>query len=138
MDTVQFSKEIVAFLAEPNFMILGTLRIDKTIQMTVVWFTYENGLFLISTTTQRVKYKNIVRNPQVTFVIVDNKNPYKFIQVRGTVIISKEGAYDLIDSLSEKYIGSKPYKGDPDRTDQRVVLTIRAQDYMVNGFSHEN
>ena len=118
------SKEIQKFLEEPNLMILGTLRRDNTIQMTPVWFCFVNGIFEVSTTTQRVKYKNISLNPHVTFVIVDKNNPYRFVQTRGIATITKEKAHELIDNLSKRYTGVTPYQGDPEHKEDRVIITI--------------
>jgi PPOX class probable F420-dependent enzyme len=115
-------------------MTLGTLNKNNHIQLTLVWYEYEKGVFLVSTTTNRTKYKNMQNNKEVTFLIYDQENPYRYVQVRGTVSFSKEKAHDLIDRLSQKYMGKTPYPGDPDRKEDRVIVTITPTTYQAWGF----
>lgn len=106
-------------------MVLGTLRPDGTIQMTIVWFEYVKGIFKVSTIIERIKYKNVVKDPRVSFVIYDLHDPYNFLQVGGKVTkITKTGAHELIDHLSQTYLGTTPYHGDPKHQQNRVVLEI--------------
>ena len=61
------------------------------------------------------------RAPKVALAISDPDNPYRYIQIRGKVVeITEEGAYDMIDHLSDKYRG-EPY----DHTEGEVRVTYR-------------
>ena len=132
---LKFPQNILDFLKEPNFMALGTIRKDGSVQMTIVWFEYENGAFRISTTTPRIKYKNIARNPNVTMLIYDRGNPYRYLQIQGNVSdITKEGSYDFIDKLSGRYTGNAKYKNDPERKEDRVIISIEPIRYSSVGF----
>lgn len=134
--TVNFPQNILDFLKEPNFMVFGTVRRDSGPQMTIVWFEYENGAFKISTTTPRVKYKNISRDPRATMLIYDRGNPYRYLQIQGRVSdITKEGAYDFIDKLSGRYTGNAKYKNDPERKEDRVIISIEPIRYSSVGFA---
>lgn len=130
---MEFPENTKTFLNEPNFMIIGTLRKNNTIQMTVVWFAYNNGIFKVSTSSKTIKYKNIMNNPNVTFVILDRNNPLKFMQVSGTATITRKGAHEFIDSLSSHYVGVTPYQGDPEHKEDRVIITIQPEKYMTSG-----
>ncbi len=132
---MQFPEEIQEFLQQPHFMVLGTLRHDNTIQMSVVWYEFVNNTFRVSTTTERAKYTNILRNPHVTFVIVNKDNSYQYIQVTGIATISTEGAHIVIDNLSQRYIGKKPYPADPEHKEDRVIITITPEKYTAMGFA---
>lgn len=132
---MSFPQNILDFLKEPNFMVLGTVRKDGTPQMTIVWFEHESGTFKISTTTQRVKYKNIAKNPNVTMLVYDRGNPYRYLQIQGKVSdIAKEGAHDFIDKLSGRYTGNAKYKNDPDRKEDRAIISIEPIRYSSIGF----
>lgn len=135
LEDMHFSKSILDFLREPNFMVLATIATDGRPQMTIVWFEYADGVFRVSTTTPRVKYKNVIRDPRVSFIIYDRGNPYRYLQAQGTVSsITKEAAHDFIDRLSARYTGSPTYKRDPERKEDRVILTITPDRFFAAGF----
>lgn len=127
------SESVEVFLQEPNFLVLGTLKKDGSIQMTPVWFVYGDGVFHVSTTTARAKYKNIRRDNRVTFVIYDLKNPYRYVQVQGEASITPDPEHELIDSLSERYRGERPYRGDPEHKEDRVIITITPKKILPQG-----
>ena len=132
---ITFSQQILDFLKEPNFMVLATLRNDGSVQATIVWFEYADRLFRISTTTERVKYKNLSRDPRATMLVYDRGNPYRYLQIGGKVSnITKEGGHDFIDKLSGRYTGNAKYKNDPDRKEDRVVISIEPMRFSSIGF----
>ncbi len=136
---LKFPQPVLDFFKEPNYMVLGTLRQDGSIQMTIVWFEYDHGLFKISTTGSRIKYKNMTADPRVTFVIYDRGNPYRFVQVQAKVkSFTREGGHDMIDKLSARYTGSKTYKRDPERKEDRVTFTLEPLRYSAVGFTDPN
>ena len=133
---IQFPENILDFLKEPNFMVLATIRKDGTPQMTIVWFEYADGVFRVSTTSPRVKFKNVSRDPRVSFLIYDRGNPYRYLQATGKVTdITREGGHDFIDRLSGRYTGSATYQYDPERKEDRVIISIAPERYSAVGFS---
>ncbi len=89
--------------------ILATLQPDGTPQATPVWFDYVDGKVRFNTARGRVKDRNLAENPNVALVVIDQSNPYRYIQIRGKIVgASEEGAQDVINTLSHKYLG-KPY-----------------------------
>ena len=116
-------------------MVLGTNNKSGHPQMTLVWFEFRDGVFKISTVTDRVKYKNVVRDPHVTMLIYDRGNPYRYIQTQGDVTdITKEGAHEFIDHLSGRYTGNAKYKADPDWKEDRVIITMTPKTLFSVGF----
>jgi PPOX class probable F420-dependent enzyme len=67
------------------FASLATLMPDGTPQVTPVWFDYANGLIRVNTATGRVKAQNMREGAAVALSILDPQNPYRYVQVRGTV-----------------------------------------------------
>lgn len=129
---MEFTSAIKDFLKKPNIMVLGTIRRDGSIQMSPIWFEYEKGVFRVSTTRDRAKYKNMERDPRVTFVIYDKDNPYQYIQVHGKASFSEEGRFELIDSLSKRYTGNPVYQG---QKGDRIVVSITPESHMQMGFA---
>ena len=132
---MQFPQNIIDFLKEPNFMVFGTNGGSGHPQLTIVWFEFADGVFKISTVTDRVKYKNVVRDPKVAMVIYDRGNPYRYVQAQGDVTdMTKEGGHDFIDHLSRRYTANATYKGDPLRKEDRVTITITPTRFSSVGF----
>ena len=107
------------------FASLATVQPDGTPQVTPVWFDYTDGKVRVNTAAGRVKHRNMTKNAAVALSIVDPKNPYRHIQIRGRVSnVTEEGADAHIDHLAMKYMGKDKY---PFRNpaEQRVILKIK-------------
>jgi PPOX class probable F420-dependent enzyme len=102
---------------------LATLMADGSPQVNPVWFDFADGRVRINTASGRVKDRNMMRDPRVALAIVDEKNPYRHIQIRGRIVLrTEEGARAHIDRLAKKYRGLDVYPGPPDET--RVTYEI--------------
>jgi len=106
------------------FGCLATLMKDGSPQLTPIWFNTDGKYILINSSMGRVKDRNMRRDGRVAFVIVDPKNPYRYLQIRGKVVeITTEGARKHIDALAKKYRGVDKYVGiDPNEI--RVTYKI--------------
>ncbi len=92
------------------FAFLATLMKDGSPQLTPVWFNSDGQYILINSARGRIKDRNMRRDQRIAVVILDPKNPYRYIQIRGKVIeITSEGAREHIDILAKKYTGSDHY-----------------------------
>ena len=134
---IKFPKDIVEFLLEPNFMILSEHNPDGTIHSTVVWYEFDpkSGDFRISITEERVKYKNILQDSRVTFLIPDTSNMYRYVQIQGEFAnITKENAYDFLDSESKRYLNKATYPHEPNRDKPRIVVTLKSKSFFSIGF----
>jgi PPOX class probable F420-dependent enzyme len=117
---------------KPAFAHLATLMPDGSPQVSPVWCEYDGTYVLINSAKGRQKDRNIRREPRVALAISDPENPYRYLQVRGTVVdITEQGADAHIDKLSHKYMGKDyPYR-DPSST--RVIYKIRADHASASG-----
>ncbi len=106
------------------FAFLATLMKDGSPQLTPVWFNSDGEHILINSARGRVKDRNMRRDQRIAVVILDPKNPYRYIQIRGKVAeITLEGAREHIDKLAKKYTGSAHYTSfTPNET--RVIYKI--------------
>jgi len=57
--TTALSERARAFLLEPRFAVLGTLRPDGSPHLTVVWYELRGDEIVFDTTTTRVKARNL-------------------------------------------------------------------------------
>lgn len=116
-----------------NFAHIATLMPDGTPQVTPVWIDVEGDLVLFNTSVGRQKDRNLKRNPAVALSCHDQENPYRYIQIRGTVVSSStEGADTHIDRMAKKYTGADTYQNRRPN-EQRIIYRIKAEHIQVMG-----
>ena len=108
------------------FVYLATIMADGSPQVTPVWFNVSGEYILINSARGRLKDRNMRARPRVALVIADPKDPYRYVQVRGSVVeITSEGARDHIDALAWKYQGQQKYSGPLDQ--ERLIYKIQPE-----------
>ncbi|MBX3072031.1 MAG: PPOX class F420-dependent oxidoreductase [Thermomicrobiales bacterium] len=96
-------------------------------QVNPVWFGWDGSKIRFSQTTTRQKKKNIDREPRVALSIVDPTNPYRYLEVRGTVLeIEDDPNNDFINAMAKKYMGVDEYPWH-NPGDHRVVIVIEPE-----------
>lgn len=116
---------------DKNFATLSTILPSGYPMTHVMWVDADDEHLLMNTEVHRAKYKNVQRDPRVTVTIIDRDDPYKYAEVRGTVVGEVRGqeARDDIDRLSRKYNGTD-YDPSAIRS-ERVILKIQPLDKKV-------
>ena len=86
------------------FLFLATTMDDGSPQVTPVWFNTDGQYLLINSAKGRIKDRNMRNRPRIAVAIMDPKDPYRYIQLRGKVVeITEEGARQHINTLAKKY-----------------------------------
>lgn len=114
----ELAKELID---EPNFATVATLNADGSIQQSVVWVESHGETVLFSTVVGRVKERNLSRDPSISMLVIDRNDPYRYVSIRGTAVITPDTEDTKIDELSRKYTGSD-WSGP--RDGERVNITI--------------
>ena len=120
----QLSLDVIKLIEDKNLAFVATLMKDGSPQITPTWIDLVEGLIIINTAKGRVKQKNLSRDNRVAVSIVDHRNPYNMVTIRGKVIEQMEkGADEHIDKMAKKYLGVDKY---PFRTEKekRILLKI--------------
>jgi PPOX class probable F420-dependent enzyme len=130
---MKIPENVMQFLAKPNMLVLGTLKKDGSIQMSVVWYEFIDGKFKISTTIDRAKYFNIKRDPRVSLLIPNTQNIYQYFQANGTAEFSEDGTSEFIDQLSNTYRGVD-YPEDAEQRKKRINVIITPEKSVIKGF----
>ena len=92
-----------------------------------VWFDHQDGYIRFSQTTTRQKVRNLQRDPRVAISIVDENNPYRYLEIRGTVErIDPDPDKAFINSMAKKYHDQDVYGGSPPG-EVRVVVVVRPE-----------
>jgi PPOX class probable F420-dependent enzyme len=140
-DNVNFSKPLRAvpangfipeshleLVARPLHGVLTTLMPDGQPQSSLVWLDYDGECLRVNTTRQRQKGRNMQLNPKVNLLIIDPGDVVRWIEVRGEVEISEEGALEHLDELTRQYTRHEHYYGGifpPERQTQETRIICR-------------
>lgn len=93
-----------------GFAHLATTNPDGSLQSTPVWVDYDGEHVLINTARGRRKDRNMRERPRVALSVLDPEDPYRYLEVRGTVVeTTSSGAEDHIDRLAQKYLNEDTY-----------------------------
>lgn len=139
----QLSPKLTQFLAEPNVGVLATVRRDGSPHLTAVWYLIDSDEIRVAITTDRAKYRHVLRDPRVSLCIASTDLPYKLVTLEGRARIEEEGGHELMEELSICYYGEEEgrayaaYSRDVVKED-RVVLTFRPENVMSWDFEVED
>ena len=94
------------FLAKPRDAYVTTINKNGTAHMTVVWYDMRGDEVLLNTTDDRVKFRNLERDPRVSVVIGDGAH---YVRIDGTARKVATGAEALkhIHDLAVRYEGAE-------------------------------
>jgi len=115
-----------AFLEQPYVGVVTDLRPDGSPHSTVVWVDVDDEGVSFNTARPRAKPRYLEVDPRVSLVVLDPRDPYRWIAMTGTVMMRDEGANDQIDRLSKKYTGRERYAGHKPGED-RLKVRIRVE-----------
>lgn len=121
----------------PIIAALATLMPDNHPQVTPVWCSYDGTYLIVNGTADRQKHRNMLERPQVTLMMVDPRNQFRYIEIRGLVeIITTEGGGESMNALSLLYTGQPKRYGieaPPREQLERVLYKIRPTKVNVSG-----
>ncbi|HEY6283701.1 MAG TPA: PPOX class F420-dependent oxidoreductase [Nitrososphaerales archaeon] len=100
-----FDSKAEAFLKGVYFAKIATVRKDGSPHVTPIWYMLDEGKLIVNTTTERVKYRNIKRDPRVSF-LVDDGYPYIMIQGKARIATERDSLKD-IETLAIRYTGEE-------------------------------
>ena len=130
------SAEARALIDRPNFAHLATLMADGSPQSVPVWVGREGDRLLVCTGETSLKGRNTRRDPRVALSIVDFRNPYEEVQLRGRVVERRpDPELKIMDPVSHKYTGKPfPMRGREGRV--ALVIEIDKERYTKLPFEH--
>jgi len=135
-NTSMLTEPIVKFFRGKNFGFLGTVNKDGSPQVTPTWIDIiekeENKdgreeIILINTAMDRLKQKNVSRDPRVSISIVDEDNPYSMVTIKGRVVEqTTAGADEHIDKLAKRYLNADRYPAHSPSV-KRIILKVKPE-----------
>jgi PPOX class probable F420-dependent enzyme len=135
-DASLLTEPIVKFFKGKNFGFLGTVNKDGSPQVTPTWIDItekeenEDGheeIILINTAMDRIKQKNVSRDPRVSISILDEDNPYSMVTIKGRVVEqTTAGADEHIDKLAKRYLDVDRYPAHSPSI-KRIILKVKPE-----------
>ncbi len=112
-------------LSKVAFWHVATIGPDGDPQSTPVWAgSDDDGNMTFSLTRGRQKFRNLEANPAIALSATDPENPYRYLEVRGTVVrIDDDPDNTFINAMAKKYMGVDEYPFHQPG-DQRVVVVV--------------
>jgi hypothetical protein len=104
---------------------------------TVCFLASQDGTVQLSVNSTRQKALNMVDNPRVALQILDNAEPFRYLELRGDTTVEPDDHYAFADRLGAKYGGLDLRNMDrpgEHRTMVKITLTrVRAVDMRQPG-----
>lgn len=120
-----------ALLDLPLYGSLGTVRPDDTVQVNPMWFLFDGEHLRFTHTTTRAKFRNLQRNPSMSYAVIDPENPFRYLEVRGRLVgVEPDPTGAFYSQLSERYGAGATVP--PDK-DDRVILVMSIEAYTKQG-----
>lgn len=112
---------------------IATIGPDGAPQVNPVWFGWDGQLLSFSQTKTRQKFKNLKKDSRIAISIVDPTNPYRYLEIRGTVVdFIEDPDKAFIDSMAQKYLGQEKYPWNQPG-DERVVVVVKPERALTMG-----
>jgi len=92
-------------------------------QSNPVWFDWDGTHLRFSQTTTRQKVRNVQRDPRIALSLVDPGNPFRYLEVRGTVErVDPDPDKDFINKMAKKYIDQDVYPWSQPGEERNVIV----------------
>ena len=121
---MELSEEAKELIDDANFGHLATNMSDGSPHVAPVWIGRDDDYLLVGTGAETLKARNTRRDARIALSVLDQRNPYREVQIRGTVVEQRrDESLEIMDGIARKYTG-KPF---PFRSGKgRIALVIRA------------
>lgn len=125
-------ENVKSFAQDKNFAALTTMLPDGQPSTQVMWVDADDDHVLLNTETGRQKYRNVNADDRVTVTVMDQANPYRYVEARGKLVGTVTGpeARAHIDKLANKYTGAD--YAVPIQT-ERVILQVAVEKVHLMG-----
>ena len=95
--------ELRDFLSQPFIADIVTLNKDDSPQITPVWYDFDGTYLYVSTTTDRVKARNIKRDKRIA-ISVRNEGAHKVVLFNATADILDDKDHITVRRIAARYM----------------------------------
>ena len=124
MISAEEQSRLAEFLAPPRIAVVATIGRDGMPQLTPNWYVYSDRRLLVSTTKQRVKHRNLVRDGRIAVCVCSEPMAEEYVTVRGRADIRDDDSiWEDTRAIVERYV-------EPDRVEARMNM-LRREDRVI-------
>ena len=122
-----------ALLDAPNFAVVATLLGSGAPHTSTVWYLRDGDAVLISVTADKLKARNLGRDPRISLTVSDRTNPYHSVDIRGTAELVDDPDKTLPARLAKRYLGDA--EANPTEPAEVKRLIVRVTPEKVTKFA---
>ena len=118
---------LAEFLEPSRIIMVATIGRDGMPQMTPNWFYYDGHRLAMSTTRDRVKYRNLSRDPRMSVCIAVEPMASDYVSISGPVSISEDDSiWPVTRSIIGRYMSADVVdeRIEHMKTEGRVILWL--------------
>ena len=123
--TPEQSRRLAEFLAPSHIVVVATIGASGMPQLTPNWYVYTKGTLMISTTKERVKYRNLTRDNRMSVCIYSEPLAENYVTLWGRVNIRDDASiWPHTRAIVERYVPPQGVEARMHqlRTQNRVIL----------------
>jgi PPOX class probable F420-dependent enzyme len=119
-------QEITAYLATSHIAVVATVNRNGHPHLTPNWYRYDGQVLTFITRKDRLKYRNLQRDPRISVCIYDPPAASNYVVISGTATWNDQNIWDEARRIIERYRA-------PDQVDEylarwktepRVLITV--------------
>ena len=109
--------------AQPFPIVIATRRPDNSVQLNPIWFELIDGYIWINSNTRRAWPRNLQRDREATFLLIDREHPDRYAQIAGRLAEAiPDPKHEFIDRLARRYTGKDFRELEPG--EERITFKI--------------
>lgn len=123
--TPEAARRLEAFLAPAHIVVVATIGKSGMPQLTPNWYVYRNGTMMISTTKERIKYRNLSRDNRMSVCVYSAPQAEQYVTLWGHVSIRDDASiWEPTQAIVERYVPAAGVEARMQelRTQNRVII----------------
>jgi PPOX class probable F420-dependent enzyme len=122
-----FDDSTRALLDGPNFAVVATLTASGAPHTSTVWYLRDGDAVLISVTADKLKARNLRRDPRISLTVSDRQNPYHSVDIRGTAELVDDPRKTLPARLAARYLGNAEANPVEPAEVKRLIVRVKPE-----------
>lgn len=124
------ARRLEEFLKPSRIVVVATIGQRGMPQLTPNWYTYANGTLMISTTKERVKYRNLTRDKRMSVCIYSEPLAENYVTLWGRVTMrDNDSIWPDTHAIVERYV--------PPQGVEARMRQLRTQNRVIIDFTPE-
>jgi PPOX class probable F420-dependent enzyme len=123
-------RRLEAFLKPSHIVVVATIGRNGMPHLTPNWYAYANEMLMISTTKERVKYRNLMRDNRMSVCIYSEPRAQDYVTLWGHVSIRDDASiWPDTRAIVERYVPAQGVEARLQqlRTQNRVILDFKPE-----------